>query len=47
MTNEIEAALRRIGAAPRQFWENDLEMPVETIWAKITAEGFVDHWIAR
>ena len=47
MTQFTMVSLEEAGSAAREFWEDDLEMALDPILARIRENGVMDQWVGR
>src|SRR5512140_1074090 len=46
MAGKLAAVLKRVGAPPRKFWEETLEVPARHLWSQAQSPGFSEAWLA-
>jgi hypothetical protein len=46
MSRDLSIALERIGAPPRDFWENELEISIDPVLTKAAEAGAITYWLA-
>lgn len=46
MNSNYNIVLEQIGAPPREFWENELELSIDPILARVADAGAITRWLA-
>ena len=46
MDRNASILLEHVGAPPREFWENELEIPIDPTLAKAAEAGAIEYWLA-